>query len=180
GLKDHLGLELQVVIRAWREPLETAGKDRERDLKKIFVLPLSVRKHIAIQKETKQEHIASVFHGSHDYFIHLDDARDIWLAVKARFGGNDKSKKMRKSMLKQEFSDFGFIESVAITLKTKGGLDYLSFDDLYNKLRTLEIDCEGWAQIGKLDLEELDINGKWQCLSIRINRFEKKGEDDEV
>nr|GEU59419.1 retrotransposon-related protein [Tanacetum cinerariifolium] len=36
----------------------------------------------------------------------MDDARDIWNAVKARFGGNAKSKKMRKSMLKQEFSTF--------------------------------------------------------------------------
>ncbi|GKC86281.1 hypothetical protein Tco_1141998 [Tanacetum coccineum] len=32
---------------------------------------------------------------------------------------------------------------VAITLKIKGGLDFLSFDDLYNKLRTLEIDVKG-------------------------------------
>ncbi|GKF87799.1 hypothetical protein Tco_0258676 [Tanacetum coccineum] len=32
-------------------------------------------------------------------FYHLDDAKDIWLAVKARFGGNEESKKMRKSML---------------------------------------------------------------------------------
>ncbi|GKE87423.1 hypothetical protein Tco_1564898, partial [Tanacetum coccineum] len=39
-------------------------------------------------------------------FHHLDDARDIWLAVKSRFGGNDESKKMRKFMLKQEFSEF--------------------------------------------------------------------------
>ncbi|GJY64180.1 hypothetical protein Tco_0465640 [Tanacetum coccineum] len=44
-------------------------------------------------------------------FHHLDDARDIWLAVKARFGGNDESKKMRKSMLKQEFSEFRVSES---------------------------------------------------------------------
>ncbi|GJX25768.1 putative ribonuclease H-like domain-containing protein [Tanacetum coccineum] len=36
-----------------------------------------------------------------------------------------------------------WVELVAITLKTKGGLDYLSFDDLYNKLRTLEIDVKG-------------------------------------
>jgi hypothetical protein len=28
-------------------------------------------------------------------------------------------------------------------LKTKGGLDYLSFDDLYNKLRALELDIKG-------------------------------------
>nr|GEY74626.1 hypothetical protein [Tanacetum cinerariifolium] len=48
-------------------------------------------------------------------FHYMDDARDIWNAIKARdiwnaikarFGGNAKSKKMRKSMLKQEFSEF--------------------------------------------------------------------------
>ncbi|GJV62127.1 hypothetical protein Tco_1468227, partial [Tanacetum coccineum] len=119
-------------------------------------------------------------------FHHLDDAKDIWLAVKARFGGNDESKKIRKSMLKQEILEFRVSEleglhkgydrfqkiliqlnqmqakpdnedcnmkflrallpswsQVAITLKTNGGLDYLSFDDLYNKLRTLEIDVKG-------------------------------------
>ncbi|GKF48286.1 hypothetical protein Tco_0141537, partial [Tanacetum coccineum] len=35
-------------------------------------------------------------------FLYMDDARDICNAVKARFGGNVESKKMRKSMLKQE------------------------------------------------------------------------------
>nr|GEY57470.1 reverse transcriptase domain-containing protein [Tanacetum cinerariifolium] len=39
-------------------------------------------------------------------FHYMDDARDIWNAVKARFGGNAESKKMRKSMLKQEFLEF--------------------------------------------------------------------------
>nr|GEW34396.1 retrovirus-related Pol polyprotein from transposon TNT 1-94 [Tanacetum cinerariifolium] len=39
-------------------------------------------------------------------FHYMDDARDIWNAVKARFGGNAESKKMRNSMLKQEFSEF--------------------------------------------------------------------------
>ncbi|GKE91123.1 ribonuclease H-like domain-containing protein, partial [Tanacetum coccineum] len=162
-------------------------------------------------------------------------------------------KKMRKSMLKQEFSEFRVSElegpykgydrfqkilsqlnqmkakpdnedcnmkflralppswsQVAITLKTKGGLDYLSFNDLYNKHRTLEIDVKGgfsydsrgtsapthsafisaastnskidpqqqityedFDQIGKLDLEELDIKWQMAMLSVRINRFEK-------
>ncbi|GJS15354.1 retrovirus-related pol polyprotein from transposon TNT 1-94 [Tanacetum coccineum] len=36
---------------------------------------------------------------------------DIWLAVKAKFEGNEESKKMRKSMLKQEFADFKISES---------------------------------------------------------------------
>ncbi|GJX22653.1 ribonuclease H-like domain-containing protein [Tanacetum coccineum] len=66
-----------------------------------------------VQRETKartillqslpEDHMAN--------FHHLDDARDIWLTVKARFGGNDESKKMRKSMLKQEFSEFRVSES---------------------------------------------------------------------
>nr|GEV31403.1 ribonuclease H-like domain-containing protein [Tanacetum cinerariifolium] len=39
-------------------------------------------------------------------FYYMDDAREIWNAVKAKFGGNAESKKMRKSMLKQEFLEF--------------------------------------------------------------------------
>ncbi|GJR61343.1 putative ribonuclease H-like domain-containing protein [Tanacetum coccineum] len=266
------------------------GRDPKGNI--MILPPVSVEEQIAVQRETKartillqslpEDHMAD--------FHHLDDARDIWLAVKARFGGNDESKKMRKSMLKQEFSEFRVSESeglhkgydrfqkilsqlnqmqakpdnedcnmkflralppswsqVAITLKTKGGLDYLSFDDLYNKLRTLEIDVKGGSsydsrgtsapthsafvsaastnskmtypdqshsttfttassipaassnviesvlhsfvaesdpqqqityedfdQIGKMDLEELDIKWQMAMLSVRINRFEKK------
>ncbi|GJW90747.1 hypothetical protein Tco_0168300 [Tanacetum coccineum] len=115
------------------------GRDPKGNI--MILPPASVKEHIVVQRETKartillqslpKDHMAD--------FHHLDDARDIWLAIKARFGGNDESKKMRKSMLKQEFSEF----RVAITLKTKGGLDYLRFDDLYNKLSTLEIDVKG-------------------------------------
>ncbi|GJV46698.1 putative ribonuclease H-like domain-containing protein [Tanacetum coccineum] len=171
------------------ETQEKIGRDPKGN---IMILPpvsrFYVEEHIAVQRETKartillqslpEDHMAD--------FHHLDDARDIWLAIKARFGGNDESKKMRKSMLKQEFSEFKVSESeglhkgydrfqkilsqlnqmqakpdnedcnmkflrallpswsqVAITLKTKDGLDYLSFDDLYNKLSTLEIDVKG-------------------------------------
>nr|GFB18003.1 hypothetical protein [Tanacetum cinerariifolium] len=68
-------------------------------------------------------------------------------------------------MLKQEFSEFCVSEEeglhkeydralppswsqVALTLKTRGGLEYLSFDDLYNKLRSLEIDAKGGSSYG--------------------------------
>nr|GEZ52480.1 uncharacterized mitochondrial protein AtMg00810-like [Tanacetum cinerariifolium] len=78
-------------------------------------------------------------------FHHLDDAREIWLAVKARFGGNEESKKMRKTMLKALPPSWS---QVSLTLKTRGGLEYLSFDDLYNKLRSLEIDVKGGSSYG--------------------------------
>ncbi|GKG26664.1 hypothetical protein Tco_0402367, partial [Tanacetum coccineum] len=34
---------------------------------------------------------------------------------------------------------------VALTLKTKDGLELLSFDDLYYKLKTLEVDIKGYS-----------------------------------
>ncbi|GKA09483.1 hypothetical protein Tco_0688814, partial [Tanacetum coccineum] len=133
-----------------------------------------------IWKSIPDDHVAD--------FHYMDDARDIWNAVKARFGGNAESKKMRKSMLKQEFLEFRISEAeglhkgydrmqkilsqlnqlkakpededinlkflralpsswsqVALTLKTKGGLELLSFDDLYYKLKTLEVDIKGYS-----------------------------------
>nr|GEZ52372.1 ribonuclease H-like domain-containing protein [Tanacetum cinerariifolium] len=128
----------------------------------------------------------AIFPGNEDHmpdFHHYDDARDIWMAVKSRFGGNEESKKMRKTMLKQQFTEFSVTEEeglhkgfdrfqkilsqlnqvqarpdnddinmkflralpsswsqVALALKTRGGLESMSFDDLYNKLRSLELD----------------------------------------
>nr|GFC64335.1 hypothetical protein [Tanacetum cinerariifolium] len=37
---------------------------------------------------------------------------------------------------------------VALTLKTRGGLEYLSFDDFYNKLRSFEIYVKGGSSYG--------------------------------
>ncbi|GJR00389.1 putative ribonuclease H-like domain-containing protein [Tanacetum coccineum] len=206
-------------------------KRTRRDPKgNIMILPLvSVEEHIAVQRETKtrtillqslpEDHMAD--------FYHLDDARDIWLAVKARFGGNEESKKMRKSMLKQEFSDFKVTESEGLH---KG---YDRFQKILSQLNQMQAkpdneDCnmkylqkhfsstflviafvnaastnskmpypdqshsttfttassipaassnityEDFDQIGKMDLEELDIKWQMAMLSVRINRFEKK------
>nr|GEY44831.1 xylulose kinase-1 [Tanacetum cinerariifolium] len=160
---------------------------RDRDGRVIILPPMTVEEHIAVQRESKarttllqsipDDHVAD--------FHYMDDSRDIWNAVKARFGGNAESKKMRKSMLKQEFSEFKIGEAeglhkgydrmqsqlnqlkaklededinlkflralpsswsrVALTLKTKGGLELLSFDDLYYKLKTLEVDVKGYT-----------------------------------
>nr|GEU81728.1 xylulose kinase-1 [Tanacetum cinerariifolium] len=128
---------------------------------------ISIIEHVAVQRETKARTLLlqSLLEDHMADFHHLDDAREIWLAVKARFGGNEESKKMRKTMLKREFSEFSVFEEeglhkgydralpplwsqVALTLKTRGGLEYLSFDDFYNKLRSLEIDVKGKSSYG--------------------------------
>nr|GFD08994.1 xylulose kinase-1 [Tanacetum cinerariifolium] len=75
----------------------------------IIILPhVSFEEHVAIQRETKARTLLlqSLLEDHMADFHHLDDAREIWLAVKARFDGNEESKKMRKTMLKQAFSEF--------------------------------------------------------------------------
>ena len=109
----------------------------------------------------------------------------MWEAIKSRFGGNDKSKKMQKYILKQQFEGFSISNSegldkgydrfqsllsqleihgvgvstedanqkflrslpsswsqVSLIMRTKPGIDTLSFDDLYNNLRVFERDVK--------------------------------------
>nr|GFC63151.1 ribonuclease H-like domain-containing protein [Tanacetum cinerariifolium] len=71
--------------------------------------------------------------------------------------GNDKMQKILTQMntlkIKPEPEDVNmkflrglppFWSGIALILKTKGGLEYISFDDLYNKLKFLEIDTKGY------------------------------------
>ncbi|GJX50134.1 putative ribonuclease H-like domain-containing protein [Tanacetum coccineum] len=113
----------------------------------IKICPLvSAEEHLAVQRETKaRTTLLTALPDNHmGDFYHLDDAKEIWLAIKARFGGNEESKKMQSSFLKQEALPPSWSQ-VTLVLKTKGGLEYLSFDDLYNKLKSLEFDVKGYA-----------------------------------
>ncbi|GJT40819.1 putative ribonuclease H-like domain-containing protein [Tanacetum coccineum] len=79
-------------------------------------------------------------------FHYMDDARDIWNEVKAS--------QLNQLKAKPEDEDINlkFLRAlpsswsqVALTLKTKGGLELLSFDDLYYKLKTLEVDIKRYS-----------------------------------
>ncbi|GJR19798.1 putative ribonuclease H-like domain-containing protein [Tanacetum coccineum] len=81
-------------------------------------------------------------------FHKMTDAKEIWEAIKSRFGGNDESKKMHKYILKQQFESFSVsnldgLHKVSLIMRTKPGVDTLSFDDLYNNLRVFESDIKG-------------------------------------
>ncbi|GJR71301.1 ribonuclease H-like domain-containing protein [Tanacetum coccineum] len=196
------------------------GKDAKGNT--IVHPPVSLDEHVAVQRENKvrtlllqalpEDHMPD--------FHHYDDARDIWMAVKARFGGNEESKKMKKTMLKQQFAEFSVTEEeglhkgydrfqkilsqlnqvqarpdnddinlkflralpsswsqVALALKTRGGLESMTVDDLYNKLRNepdQDMIYEDFDQVDQLEMEELDLKWQMAMLSLRINRFEKK------
>nr|GFA61672.1 xylulose kinase-1 [Tanacetum cinerariifolium] len=74
----------------------------------IILHPVSIEEYVAVQREIKARTLL-LQSLPEDYmadFHHLDDAREIWLAVKARFGANEESKKRRKTMMKQAFLEF--------------------------------------------------------------------------
>ncbi|GJS55981.1 hypothetical protein Tco_0629343 [Tanacetum coccineum] len=87
-------------------------------------------------------------------FHKMTDAKEIWEAIKSRFGGNDESKKIQLEIhgacVYTEDANQKFLRSlpsswsqVSLIMRTKPGVNSLSFDDLYNNLRVFEPDVKG-------------------------------------
>nr|GEU35142.1 xylulose kinase-1 [Tanacetum cinerariifolium] len=156
--------------------MKRTGKDHDGSV--TILPPTTAEEHIVVKRESKarttllqsipDDHVAD--------FHYLDDARDIWNAVKARFGGNAESKKMRKSMLKQEFSEFKIREEKGF----HKGYDWMQ--KILNVLQSFVADTKpeqqlaykDLEQIKKLDLEEMDLKWQMAMLSVRVHKFEQK------
>ncbi|GJW48770.1 hypothetical protein Tco_0080416 [Tanacetum coccineum] len=130
----------QIKVLPPRTAEEIVARERERKARTTLLMALP------------EDHLAK--------FHKMTDAKEIWDAIKSRFSGNDESKKMQKYILKQQFEGFsisnteglhkGYDRSlpstwsqVALIIRTKPGVDSLSFDDLYNNLRVFESDRKG-------------------------------------
>ncbi|GKA41334.1 putative ribonuclease H-like domain-containing protein, partial [Tanacetum coccineum] len=156
----------QIKVLPPRTAEEIIARERERKARTTLLMALP------------EDHLAK--------FHKMTDAKEMWDAIKSRFGGNDESKKMQKYILKQQFEGFSvsnseglhkgydrfqsllsqleihgagvstedanqkFLRSlpsawsqVSLIMRTKPGVDSLSFDDLYNNLRVFENDVKG-------------------------------------
>ncbi|GJV86640.1 ribonuclease H-like domain-containing protein [Tanacetum coccineum] len=132
---------------------EILARERERKARTTLLMALP------------EDHLAK--------FHKITDAKDMWDAIKSRFGGNDESKKMHKYILKQQFEGFSdanqkFLRSlpsswsqVSLVMRTKPGVDSLSIDDLYNNHRVFKFDIKG--STGSSSSAILDIYGA--CVS---------------
>nr|GEU72008.1 hypothetical protein [Tanacetum cinerariifolium] len=136
---------------------EAVARERERKARTTLLMALP------------KDHLAK--------FYKMADAKEMWEAIKSRFGGNDESKKMQKYLLKQQFEGFSvstskdanqkFLRSlpsscsqVALIMRTKPGLDTLSFDNLYNNLRVFERDVKGSSSYTDEDIHSRDCRAK--------------------
>ncbi|GKA30559.1 hypothetical protein Tco_0716864 [Tanacetum coccineum] len=127
----------QIKVLPSKTAEEILAKERERKARTTLLMAIP------------EDHLAK--------FHKMTDAKDMWEAIKSRFGGNDKSKKMQKYILKQQFKSVStedvnhkFLRSlpsswsqVSLIMRTKPGVDSLIFDDIYNNLRGFESNVKG-------------------------------------
>nr|GEX81606.1 ribonuclease H-like domain-containing protein [Tanacetum cinerariifolium] len=113
----------------------------------------------------------------------MTDAKEIWEAIKSRFGGNDESKKMQKYILKQQFESFSIsnseglhkgydmFQSLLSQLETHGSC--VSTEDANQKfLSGPQLDHEDLEQVDEFDLEEMDLKwqSKFECFNCHNTR----------
>ncbi|GJT30396.1 hypothetical protein Tco_0910671 [Tanacetum coccineum] len=116
----------QIKVLPPRTAEEILARERERKAKTTLLMALP------------EDHLAK--------FHKMTDAKEMWDAIKSRFVGNDKSKKMLNLLNQLEIHGAGvstedanqkFLRSlpsawsqVSLIMRTKPGVDSLSFDDL--------------------------------------------------
>nr|GEV14510.1 hypothetical protein [Tanacetum cinerariifolium] len=99
--------------------------------------------------------VASASAGAKGY-ISPKTAKQKLEAITNRFGGNKESKKMQKTILKQNYENFtedanlkllrslpSAWNNIALIMRNKSDLDTLSMDDLYNNLKVYESEIKG-------------------------------------
>ncbi|GJV90912.1 hypothetical protein Tco_1538725 [Tanacetum coccineum] len=110
------------------------------------------------------------FHGT-------DDAKEIWEAIRTRFGGNANSKKMQKAVFKQQFEAFKISNSEGL----EKGYDRKKFlpdfaDEVIYSLvakQTEDLDyfMKNWEQIDEVEIEEMDTIWQLSNECIRMQNL---------
>nr|GFA08260.1 xylulose kinase-1 [Tanacetum cinerariifolium] len=75
----------------------------------IKVLPPKTAEEVVAREKERKARTTLLMALPEDHlakFHKMADAKDMWEAIKSRFGGNDESKKMQKYLLKQQFEGF--------------------------------------------------------------------------
>nr|GEW41935.1 xylulose kinase-1 [Tanacetum cinerariifolium] len=124
--------------------------------------PVTAKEHQQVQREEKARTILhSALPDEHmgDFYHMIDKFEEFKISKEEGLDkGYDKMQKILTQMntlkIKPDPEDVNmkFLRGlhpswsgIALILKTKGGLEYISFDDLYNKLKFLEINTKGYS-----------------------------------
>ncbi|GJU38415.1 putative ribonuclease H-like domain-containing protein [Tanacetum coccineum] len=124
-IKLHILKKGEYDIWSWNEPHYLSHTDYP-----IWEVIQKGNGPVSVSTDTngviKQGHLAK--------FHRLIDAKEMWDAIKSRFGGNDESKKMQKYILKQQFEGFSISNSEGL---------HKGYDRFQSLLSQLEIHSAG-------------------------------------
>nr|GEY65582.1 ribonuclease H-like domain-containing protein [Tanacetum cinerariifolium] len=128
----------------------------------IKVLPPKTAEEVVAREKERKARTTLLMALPKDHlakFHKMADEKEMWEAIKSRFGlhrGYDRFQTLLSQLeihgagVSHEAANKKFLRSlpsswsqVALIIKTKPGLDTLSFDDLYNNLRVFERDVKG-------------------------------------
>ncbi|GKC79602.1 hypothetical protein Tco_1130376 [Tanacetum coccineum] len=119
-------------------------------------------------------------------FHNVADTKSLWEAIKSRFGGNEKSKKMQKNVLKHQFENFSTISNKSLDkaydrfqklisqLEVHGAP--ISKEDINQKfLRSLPPSRNQFALImrNKPDIDDIDIDDLYNNLRVYENEIKR-------
>ncbi|GJV06682.1 hypothetical protein Tco_1344338 [Tanacetum coccineum] len=93
-------------------------------------------------------------------FNGIKDAKTLWEAIKTRFGGNKESKKMQKTILKQQYENFTTSRYEGLDKTYDSGTNEAVNTALDIPAASPQLDNEDLEQIDTGDLEEMDLKGK--------------------
>ena len=105
------------------QPVEVEGQPKPPKIQ----LPANTKK---LQDKALNILLSAIPDGHLLKFHHAQDAKQLWAAIKKRFGGNEDSKKMQRNLLKQQFQTF--------TVGERESLD-AAYDRFQNILNLLEL-----------------------------------------
>ncbi|GKC13660.1 ribonuclease H-like domain-containing protein, partial [Tanacetum coccineum] len=101
----HTDYPIWEVIQNGNGPVsvttDTAGQ--------IKILPPKTAEEVVVRERERKARTTLLMAIPEDHlakFHKMTDAKEMWNAIKSRFGGNDESKKMQKYILKQQFEGF--------------------------------------------------------------------------
>ncbi|GJU86433.1 hypothetical protein Tco_1293979 [Tanacetum coccineum] len=114
--------------------------------------PKSAEDFLAIERERKaRTTLLMALPEDHLYGFHnISDAKEMWDAIKSRFQKLLSQLEVHGAGVSREDANLKFLRAlpsswsqVSLIMRTRTGLDTLSFDDLYNNLRVFESDVKG-------------------------------------
>ncbi|GJR90155.1 putative ribonuclease H-like domain-containing protein [Tanacetum coccineum] len=128
--------------------------------------PVTAAEIQAVEKERKAKNILLMaipkehmrrFHG-------MDDAKEIWEAIRTRFGGNANSKKMQKAVFKQQFEAF--------KISNQNGLE-----KGYDRFNSYYLNWKLWETKDDYSLYSIDLYNNLRVFEQEIQEMGKRKSD---